>query len=110
MMQPMHPRGDFLALLTSTVLLAGAGSRSAGQQPNDAKSPGQAAYDRVCHTCHGPEGRGDAAPGLVPFDRSYEDLLAVVRDGRGQMPPISEKRLPNEEVAWIVEYLKGMAR
>jgi mono/diheme cytochrome c family protein len=79
------------------------------QEPGGSKSPGQAAYDRVCHVCHGPEGRGDGAPRLVPFGRSYDELLAIIRDGSGQMPPISDRRLTNEEVAEIIEYLKALS-
>jgi mono/diheme cytochrome c family protein len=106
----MKPPAWVLALFTSAVTLAAAHPPAAVQEAEGSKSSGQAAYDRVCHICHGPEGRGDAAPRLVPFDRSYEELLAIVRDGRGEMPPISERRLKNEEVAQIVEYLKSLSK
>jgi mono/diheme cytochrome c family protein len=95
--------------MVSVVALTLAQGPAVAQEPEGSKSSGQAVYDRVCHMCHGPEGRGDAAPRLVPFDRSYEELLAIVRDGRGQMPPISTKRLPDEEVARIVGYLKTLS-
>ena len=36
---------------------------------------GQAPYDRVCKVCHGPEGKGSAAPAMVPFDEENHDLL-----------------------------------
>jgi len=105
----MKPSGWALALITSAVALTAAHPPAVAQDAVGSQSSGQAAYDRVCHICHGPEGRGDAAPRLVPFDRSYEELLAIVRDGRGEMPPISEKRLKDEEVAQIVEYLKSLS-
>lgn len=95
--------------MVSIVALTVAGGPVVAQEPGGSKSSGLAAYDRVCHVCHGPEGRGDAAPRLVPFDRSYEELLAIVRDGRGQMPPISAKRLTDEEVAQIIGYLKTLS-
>ena len=105
----MKSSGWALALIASAVALTAAHPPSPGQDANASKSSGQAAFDRVCHICHGPEGRGDGAPRLVPFDRSYEELLAIVRDGRGEMPPISERRLKDEEVAQIIEYLKSLS-
>jgi mono/diheme cytochrome c family protein len=105
----MKPSGWALALITSAVTVTAAHPPAVAQDAKGSKSSGQAAYGRVCHICHGPEGRGDAAPRLVPFDRSYEELLAIVRDGRGEMPPISERRLKDEEVAQIVEYLKSLS-
>ncbi len=75
-----------------------------------AQSSGQAAFDRVCKTCHGPEGRGDAGPRLVPFSREYEELLGIVREGSGQMPPISARELPDESVAQIAAYLRSLSR
>jgi mono/diheme cytochrome c family protein len=77
-------------------------------QRQEAKRPGQADFDRVCKVCHGPEGRGDAGPRLVPFTREYEELLGIVREGTGQMPPISARQLPDEGVAEIVAYLKSL--
>ena len=79
---------------------------SPGRQ--DEKRAGQAAYDGVCKVCHGPEGRGDAAPPLVPFTREYEEVLGIVREGTGQMPPISARQLPDEGVRQIVGYLSGL--
>ena len=105
----MKPSGWALALTTSAVTLTAAHPPAVAQDAKGSKSTGQPAYDRVCHICHGPEGRGDGAPRLIPFDRSYEELLAIVRDGRGEMPPISERRLKDEEVAQIVEYLKSLS-
>ena len=69
---------------------------------------GQAAFDRVCKRCHGAEARGDAAPRLVPFSRDYDELLGIVREGAGQMPPISARELSDEGVADIVAYLKSL--
>jgi mono/diheme cytochrome c family protein len=85
---------------------AAPGTRSERRQ--DEKPAGQAAYDRVCKVCHGPEGRGDAAPRLVPFTRQYEEVLGIVREGTGQMPPISPRQLADEEVAGIVGYLSKL--
>ena len=82
----------------------------AAAQSGSPVAQGQAAFDRVCKACHGPEARGDAGPRLVPFSREYEELLGIVREGTGQMPPISVRELPDEGVAQIVPYLKSLSR
>lgn len=78
--------------------------------PQGAPVPGQEAFDRVCKVCHGPEGRGDGAPRLVPFSREYDEVIAIVREGTGQMPPISARELPDDDVTQIVAYLKSLSR
>ena len=90
------------AIFASPTVLAPLRTASAAQEPQDSSSPAQIAFDRVCKVCHGPEGRGDSAPRLVPFDRDYQEVLAIVRDGRGEMPPISESRVSDAEVKrWL---------
>lgn len=71
-----------------------------------AQHPGEAAYGKVCITCHGPQGLGGLAPALAPMTYEADYVLAIVREGYGQMPPISERELSNEEVAQLVEYLR----
>jgi mono/diheme cytochrome c family protein len=78
--------------------------------PQDAVQPGQEDFDRVCKVCHGAEARGDAGPRLVPFTREYEELLGIVREGSGQMPPIAARELPDEGVMRIFAYLKQLSR
>jgi mono/diheme cytochrome c family protein len=80
------------------------------EKPQAAQPSGQTAFDRVCKTCHGPEARGDAGPRLVPFSRDDEELLGIVREGIGQMPPISTRELPDESIAQIAAYLRSLSR
>ena len=70
--------------------------------------PGQAPYDRVCKVCHGPEGKGNAAPRLVPFTMDVDELMSRVREGGGEMPPISQNRVSDEEVKQIAGYLTAL--
>ena len=55
--------------------------------------------------CHGEGGTGGQGPPLVPgrFDPDY--VLAVVREGFGQMPPISSRELTDDQIRQIVVYL-----
>jgi mono/diheme cytochrome c family protein len=82
---------------TSSVLV------TARQEPS-----GKAAYDRSCAACHGLEGRGEAAPGLVPMTRELAEVLAIVREGYGEMPPIGRSTASDEDVSRIVAYLRSM--
>jgi tetratricopeptide (TPR) repeat protein len=76
--------------------------------PQSNEHPGKTPYTRVCLVCHGVEGRGDAGPALVPLDKEYEEVLATVREGGGQMPPFASERVSDEEVRQIVDYLKSL--
>jgi hypothetical protein len=44
------------------------------------------------------------------MSRSLDELLAVVREGQGQMPPISTSTASDADVASILDYLKTLAR
>ena len=59
--------------------------------------PGATSYRQVCQLCHGVAGRGDIAPPLVPLGFDADYVLAVVREGYGQMPPISTRELSDDE-------------
>jgi mono/diheme cytochrome c family protein len=93
-----------LSLSTVLLLLCAAASSVSHAQENS----GKAAYARVCQVCHGSEGRGDAGPSLVPLDKEFDEVLAIVREGVGQMPPISTERVSDEDVKRIVQYLKSL--
>jgi mono/diheme cytochrome c family protein len=71
--------------------------------------PGKVPYDRVCRVCHGPEGRGNQGPRLVPFEMDGDELIVQVREGSGEMPPISENRVSDDEVKQIAAYLKSVS-
>ena len=71
--------------------------------------PGSEPYQRVCELCHGAGGRGDIAPGLVPLGYDAEYVLAVVREGYSQMPPISTRELSDDEVRQVVGYLDELS-
>ena len=98
------------AVVASATFLVTVQAVSAAQDSQDSKSTGKVAFDRVCKVCHGAEGSGDNAPRLVPFDREYDEVLGIVRDGLGEMPPISDRRVSDAEVKQIVEYLHSLSK
>ena len=68
--------------------------------------PGAGPYRQVCQLCHGTAGGGDIAPALVPFGFDADYVLAVVREGYGQMPPISRRELDDDAVRQVAAYLE----
>src|SRR5258708_186510 len=93
-----------LAMFVGMAMLANCVSSARAQEPPRGLAP----YNRVCSVCHGPNGRGDAAPALVPFEHDLDEVVGIVREGRGQMPPIAASRVSDEEIAVIVEYLRSI--
>ena len=72
--------------------------------------PPEQAFARVCGACHGIEGRGGLAPGLIPMTKSANEVLAIVREGIGQMPPISARELSDADTLRIAEYLRSLGQ
>ena len=70
--------------------------------------PGAAAYQRVCADCHGRAGRGDVAPGIVPLAYDADYVLAIVREGYIEMPPISSREISDDEVRQVAAYLGSL--
>ena len=94
----------FLAACIAAGLLGPVAPAAAAQD-----HPGAEPYRRVCQLCHGAGGRGDIAPGLVPLGYDAEYVLAVVREGYSQMPPISTRELSDDEVRQVVGYLDELS-
>ena len=92
------------ALAVAGVVLLAAVSASAAAQEH----PGAEPYRQVCLLCHGPAGRGDAAPALVPFGFDAEHVLTVVREGYGQMPPLSRREIDDDAVRRVAGYLEAL--
>ncbi len=69
---------------------------------------GAEAFRAVCQSCHGENGRGGLAPSLAGLSKPADEVLAIVREGIGQMPPVSARELPDQEVAAIVDHLRAL--
>jgi mono/diheme cytochrome c family protein len=89
-----------LVILTLTPAIRSAGAQS--------PPPGKAPYDRVCSVCHGADAHGDAGPRLVPLEHDLDEVTMIVREGRGQMPPVAPERLSDEEIKQIFTYLQAL--
>jgi len=79
--------------------------------PQDAGGPidGQVVFRENCSGCHGSDGEGGTGPELrgVAERLSRDDLLAVVREGRGVMPAW-EGELTDEQITAVADYLLAL--
>lgn len=89
---------------TTTARAVGGG----GADPGVARSA-EAAFADACAPCHGRDARGGLAPSLVPMNREVDEVLAIVRQGNGQMPPMSTREVTDEQLRQIVAYLRSLS-
>jgi mono/diheme cytochrome c family protein len=64
-----------------------------------------------CYECHGREGQGAAQTGAArigPPQLSFEGFQNYVRKPTNQMPPYTNKAVPDQELADIFAYLKSI--
>ena len=92
------------------------GARGAKSESETAPDPTELAWQIQCAGCHGPEGHGDGpkgalvkAPDLTSSTwlatAKNEDVAALIRNGRGQMPKFD---LPPPVVAGLVAKVRGL--
>jgi mono/diheme cytochrome c family protein len=88
----------------------------------DPVAAGKVIYLARCALCHGPEGKGDgpAAAGLNPKPRNHTDgaymhsrtdeqLLEVIRNGKGGMPAWKAV-LSEQEIETVLKYVRTLAK
>jgi ubiquinol-cytochrome c reductase cytochrome c subunit len=65
-----------------------------------------------CYECHGLQGQGAQATGprIGPDPVSFQVLSRYIRKPTGEMPPYTEKVLPDKERADIYAFLKSLPR
>ena len=92
-----------LSLLSATTLMSAVVATRQSEPP-----PGKVPFERVCAACHGEDAKGDQGPSLVPMTMDYDELLAKVRQGGGEMPAVPKTKLTDDEVKQVLEYLKSL--
>jgi mono/diheme cytochrome c family protein len=93
-----------------------------GAVASDPIAHGKQVYMARCALCHGPEGKGDgpAAAGLNPKPRNHTDgtymnsrtddqLLQVIRNGKGGMPAWGAV-LSDQEIHDVLKYVRTLAK
>jgi quinoprotein glucose dehydrogenase len=67
-------------------------------------------YQVRCSACHGPDRKGSppAFPSLVEAGKrlSSEQIAAIIRTGRGRMPPFSNLSISDEALVALVQYVR----
>jgi len=74
---------------------------------------GKGHFERVgCWECHGHQGQGGNAGVRIadPVPLAWPAFLAWVRTTSGDMPPFTEKVLPNQDLADIYAYLQSVPK
>ena len=96
---------DIYAYLKSVAPASRAGEAPTGNAANGKKL--FLAYG--CYQCHGYVGQGaSTGPRIGPPPLSLAFLISYVRHPTGQMPPYTEKVVPDQDLADIFTYLKSM--
>lgn len=84
---------------------------------------GKKIYDKKCASCHGKDGKGNAAmlkmlkvdASLLNLidketqDKTDEDLASITEKGKNKMPAFG-KNLKNEEIKSAVSYIRSLAK
>ena len=91
--------------------LASCGGEGGALPPLDEDYPpemlrlGGEVYDDTCSQCHGRNGKGNVGPSLVGIgDRmTFDEQVAIIEDGKGQMPAMSGT-LTQEEIDAVAAF------
>lgn len=81
---------------------------------------GKATYQKLCASCHGPDGKGNPAMTKAFGEKlnittkevvkaSDEELLKVITQGKGKMPA-SGKSLSKQEQKQVLEHVRSLAK
>ena len=101
----------FLSLSAAAVLFAA--PAFAVEAPKGDAAKGKANFERVgCYQCHGHQGQGGReGPRIAdPVPLAWPAFLAWVRTTSGDMPPYTEKVLPEQDLVDIYAYIQSVPK
>jgi mono/diheme cytochrome c family protein len=117
----MFNRRKVTTLGTSTAVLSLAllASCKSGAERSQIER-GRAAFARICASCHGFDGKSGLRAGFDPpprdlTDRAFHDsvtdeqILATLRNGKGQMPPFAAL-LPESEQQELLAFVRSLKK
>lgn len=113
-------RWHVLAAAGVFALTASLSSAACSRAPKSELERGAGVFARACASCHGLDGSGGLRPGFsVPVrdlrDAAFmsqltdADLRAIIRGGKGQMPPFGAL-LEEDEVSTVIPFVRTLAR
>jgi mono/diheme cytochrome c family protein len=102
-----------------TVLLAVGAIGWAGTALGAEAAAGKAIYEKSCQGCHGADGKGN--PGMAKVlgekglnltlkettQKSDEQLMKIIVDGAGKMPP---QKLTKDQQKQVVGYVRSLSK
>jgi cytochrome c oxidase subunit 2 len=109
-------RGKMLRLLLGVAIAA---ATAPGVMAGDAG--GKAVYDKLCASCHGPDGKGNPAMVKAMGEKGLniatkdvaakkdDELIKVIVEGKGKMPA-SGKSLSKADQKAVVEHTRSLAK
>lgn len=101
------------AVAAASTLAAVSVSAAPAPAPQGDAAKGKAHFERVgCWECHGHQGQGGNAGVRIadPVPLAWPAFQAWVRTTSGEMPPFTEKVLPNQDLADIYAYLQSVPK
>src|SRR6266446_9706893 len=100
-------------LIVAAATLGASNAFAAAATPQGDVAKGQANFERVgCYQCHGHQGQGGReGPRIAaPVPLAWPAFLAWVRTTSGDMPPYTEKVLPERDLVDIYAYMQSVPK
>ncbi len=93
------------------VLVLACGSTPDGDTMATDKSPGQSIFNMNCSLCHGRDGKLglNGAKDLTASALTKEEMIAIVRGGKGAMMPYKDVLTP-KEIQAVVEHVRTLGK
>lgn len=81
-----------------------------GDQGDADLTKGKAIYTTRCQLCHGADGKMgfQGAKDLTQTEMTDEQITQIIRNGKGVMPPVSEREVSDDDVAKVVKYVRSL--
>ncbi len=105
--------GMVFGAAVAAVVIGAAPAIAAAAAPQGDAAKGRANFERVgCWECHGHQGQGGNAGVRIadPVPLAWPAFLAWVRTTSGDMPPFTEKVLPQQDLVDIYAYLQSVPK
>ena len=98
-------------ILVASALLLTSACANAQNAPAGSGERGQKIFmHQMCFNCHGTVGQGGgvAGPKIAPNPFPWTAFAQQVRKPRAEMPPFTEKNLPEQDLADIYAYISSI--
>jgi glucose dehydrogenase/mono/diheme cytochrome c family protein len=100
-----------LGLAATAAACSGSDGPAGGGKGTGAEAAGARTYATTCATCHGVDGAGGQGPaigdGAAARRFSAAEMVAIVHDGRGNMPPLGTA-LSDDQIRDVVAYVRDV--